>query len=95
MAAKTRANDSSSQQALMNTGIYILVAGALAAGCVVGVHQLWRAVSDRPEFVVRPADVPLTSKWARIPEMRRDFLVTDRSGILRSPGVSIFTTGLC
>ncbi|MGD1000556.1 MAG: hypothetical protein ABSA67_07645 [Candidatus Brocadiia bacterium] len=95
MAAKTRANDGSSQQALVNTGIYILIAGALAAGCVVGVQQLWRAVSDRPEFIVRPGDLALTSKWARIPEMKRDFLATDRTGILRRPGVSIFTARLC
>jgi len=37
MPAKTRPNGGSSQQSLVNTGIYILVAGALAAGCVVGV----------------------------------------------------------
>ena len=95
MAAKTRPDENSSQQALVNTGIYILVAGALAAGCVVGVQQLWRAVSNRAEFVVRPGELTLTSPWARIPEMKRDFLATDRSGILRSPGVSIFTDGLC
>jgi len=46
--------------------------------------MIWRAFSDRQEFVVRPADLTLTSKWARIPEMKRDFLVTDRSGILQS-----------
>jgi hypothetical protein len=95
MAAKTRPNENASRQALVNTGIYILIAGALAAGCIVGMQQLWRAVSDRPEFVVRPGDLTLTSLWARIPEMKRDFLVTDRSGILRSPGVSIFTADLC
>jgi hypothetical protein len=95
MAAKTRPNNNSSHQALVNTGIYILVAGALAAGCVVGVQQLWRAVSGRPEFVVRPGDLTLTSKWVRTAEMKRDFLVTDRTGILRTSGVSIFTAGLC
>ena len=78
-----------------NTGIFVLLAGALAAGCIVGVQQLWRAVSDRPEFIVRPGDVTLASPWARVAEMKRDFLVTDRTGILRSPGVSIFTAGLC
>jgi hypothetical protein len=95
MAAKTRLNETAGHQAAVNTGIYILIAGALAAGCIVGVQQLWRAVSNRPEFVVRPGDLALTSKWARVPEMKRDFLVTDRSGILRSPGVSIFSPGLC
>ena len=49
MAAKSRPNDNSSQQALVNTGIYILVAGALAAGCIVGVQLLWRVVSNRPD----------------------------------------------
>ena len=57
--------------------------------------MLWRAFSDRQEFIVRPADLTLTSQWARIPEMKRDFLATDRTGILRSPGLSIFTAGLC
>jgi hypothetical protein len=95
MDAKTRPKERSGEQALLNTAFYILIAGALAAGCVVGAQQLWRAVSDRPEFIVRPADLTLTSKWARIPEMKRDFLETDRSGILQRPGVSIFTAGLC
>jgi hypothetical protein len=95
MPRKPQSNETGSRQTLLNTGIYILVAGALAAGCIVGVQMIWRAFSDRQEFVVRPADLTLTSKWARIPEMKRDFLVTDRSGILQSPGVSIFTAGLC
>ena len=95
MSRKLQSKEATSEQTLVNTGICILIAGALAAGCVVGVCLLWRAVADRQEFVVRPADVTLTSKWARIPEMKRDFLATDRSGILRSRGVSIFTDGLC
>ena len=48
MAAKTRPNDNPSQQALVNTGIYILVAGALAAGCVAGGAVNWQGIMVLP-----------------------------------------------
>ena len=51
MAAKTRPNDSAGNQALVNTGIYILVAGALAAGCIVGVAATFPLVRQAQSFI--------------------------------------------
>ena len=93
MARKTQTNDSSRQDVRVKTGIFILLAAALAVGCVIGVRKLWQATAARPEFLVRPAEIALDGPWLRAEEMKKDFLRTDSSGILRSR-VSIFAPGL-
>lgn len=96
---KDKEQDADPRQGLITVCILIVLGAGLFAGLALGVRQVWRAISLRQEFIVRPADVVITGAsskpedWLSVDALKVDLLRTDRSGLLRG-GVSIFTPDL-